>query len=44
MITPESLDLDPRGRGECGRCGTFFEWRDMGWVRVDQPTDKPHTA
>jgi hypothetical protein len=41
VITPESLQLDPRGRGECGRCGTVYEWRDGAWVRVDEPPDAP---
>lgn len=44
VITPESLELEPLGRGECGRCGTTYEWRDQAWIRVDQPTDKPHPA
>jgi len=37
VITPDSLELDPRGRGECGRCGSVYEWRDMAWVRVVSP-------
>jgi hypothetical protein len=41
IITAESLTLDPRGRGECGRCGTIFQWNDVAWLVVDEPLDKP---
>jgi hypothetical protein len=43
IVTALALQLDPRGEGECGRCGNFFRFDGYRWVHLDQAPDKPVT-
>jgi hypothetical protein len=44
IVTALALQLDPRGEGECGRCGNLYSFRDGRWVHTDEIPDKPTTT